>query len=290
MRLRTVLVAVGCALVALVPAAALAKNTSKPKPRYYLALGDSLSQGVQPNAAGTSVETKKGYANDLYKAEKKKLHGLRFKDLGCPGETTASMMNGGKCPYKQGNQLAAAEKFLKHHKGHIAFVTIDIGANDVDGCVKNGVIDGTCLAKGVNSIKTNVPKIAAALRKAAGKKVKIIAMTYYDPFLAEYLKGGSGKGVAQASQSLAKQVNDDIVNGYTPSHIKIADVATTFKTYTPFSGPGSQNATYKGQTVPVAVARICQWTWECTPAPRGPNIHANVTGYQKIAKTFKRGL
>ena len=32
-----------------------------PEPTYYLALGDSLAQGVQPNAAGVSVMTRDGY-------------------------------------------------------------------------------------------------------------------------------------------------------------------------------------------------------------------------------------
>ena len=292
MRLRTVLVAVGCALLALAPVAALAKPSHKQtKPKYYLALGDSLAQGWQPNASGKSVPTNKGYPNDLYKAEKKKRKGLKLKDLGCGGETTTTMIKGGICHYPQGNQLAAAVKFLKQHKGHVAFVTIDIGGNDVDNCVtKSGTIDGTCLAAGEQTIKTNIPKIASALRKAGGKKVRIIGMTYYDPFLSYYLKGGSARALAQASQSLAKQVNSDITNGYTPSNVKVADVAATFKTYTPFTGPGSQNATYKGQTVPVAVARICQWTWMCAAAPRGPNTHANVTGYKQIAKTFKKSI
>jgi hypothetical protein len=35
---------------------------------YYLALGDSLSQGVQPDAAGASVETGQGYADQLHAA------------------------------------------------------------------------------------------------------------------------------------------------------------------------------------------------------------------------------
>ena len=35
---------------------------------FYLALGDSLSQGVQPDAAGASVETGQGYADQLYAA------------------------------------------------------------------------------------------------------------------------------------------------------------------------------------------------------------------------------
>jgi hypothetical protein len=28
----------------------------------------------------------------------------------------------------------------------------------------------------------------------------------------------------------------------------------------------------------------------CAPAPRGPNVHANVTGYKQIAKTFKKSI
>ena len=38
----------------------------KPPVSYYLALGDSLAVGVQPDAAGTSVETPSGYADKLY--------------------------------------------------------------------------------------------------------------------------------------------------------------------------------------------------------------------------------
>jgi hypothetical protein len=37
----------------------------KPPVSYYLALGDSLAVGVQPDAAGASVETPSGYADQL---------------------------------------------------------------------------------------------------------------------------------------------------------------------------------------------------------------------------------
>ena len=33
--------------------------------RYYLALGDSLSVGIQPNSRGQQLETDKGYVNDI---------------------------------------------------------------------------------------------------------------------------------------------------------------------------------------------------------------------------------
>jgi len=39
-------------------------------------------------------------------------------------------------------------------------------------------------------------------------------------------------------------------------------------------------------SLPRNVARICQWTWECAPPPRGPNQHANPAGYRVIANAI----
>ena len=38
--------------------------------------------------------------------------------------------------------------------------------------------------------------------------------------------------------------------------------------------------------IPLAVAYICAYTWECAAPPVGPNIHANILGYGIIANTF----
>ena len=68
-------------------------------PVYYVALGDSLAQGVQPATPplppgvtlGQSIETDAGYANDLYDHYKRAFGGaLALVKLGCPGETTPS--------------------------------------------------------------------------------------------------------------------------------------------------------------------------------------------------------
>ena len=69
---------------------------------YYLALGDSLSQGVQPDAAGASVETGQGYPDQLYAMLHRSQPALRLVKLGCPGETTGSMIHGGICRYPGG--------------------------------------------------------------------------------------------------------------------------------------------------------------------------------------------
>jgi lysophospholipase L1-like esterase len=287
MRIKTAVVGGVCAACALAPASAVAKThgTGRTvKPSYYVALGDSLAQGVQPDAAGNSVETKQGYADFLYAAKKHTIKGLRLEDLGCPGETTQTMLKGGICKYVPGNQLTAAVRFIKTHK--IAFITLDIGANNVDSCANNGSINGTCLTQGIAQIGTDVPTILAKLRRAAGAKTKIAAMTYYDPFLADYLTP-STQPIAAASVPLAKNVNATLVKAFKAKNVRVADVAAAFDTYVPFT----TTATLAGHgTVPLAVAKICTLTWICAAAPRGPNIHANVAGYHAIEKVFAAKL
>src|SRR6185312_6929978 len=152
-------VAVGCS-------AAPARH--KPPVSYYLALGDSLAVGVQPDAAGTSVETRSGYADQLYAALRRSHPGLRLVKLGCPGETTVTMMKGGICTYPAGSQLAAAVRFLHAHRAHVSLITIDIGANDADGCVTRLSFGyfASCLTKSVPQVTTNLTKILTRLRQA----------------------------------------------------------------------------------------------------------------------------
>ena len=99
-----------------------------PPATYYLALGDSLAQGVQPNAAGVSVMTGDGYPDLVYTALHPSRPGLKLVKLGCPGETTASMINGGICRYRDGSQLAAAVAFLQAHRGRVPLVTPNTAA------------------------------------------------------------------------------------------------------------------------------------------------------------------
>jgi lysophospholipase L1-like esterase len=265
---------------------ASARSGSAP---YYLALGDSLAAGVEPDPSATSPGPKKikageeptqGYANDLYQAERTKDNGLLFEDLGCPGETTTTMTDGGKCSYAAGNQLAQAIDFIHDHK--IAFITIDIGGDNVDGCVTSTSIDASCANNGLASITTDARKILSALRQAAGPGVEIAAMTYYDPFLEAWLAGPDGQVLAAQSVALTKQVNSDLLSAFQGTNVQVADVANAFGTYIPFS----TTTTYAGRTVPVAVANICDWTWMCS-APVGPNIHPNTAGYHEIAAVLE---
>jgi lysophospholipase L1-like esterase len=281
------------------PAAAArqAQSGRHGRPVYYVALGDSLSQGVQPAtpplppgvALGQSIETDAGYANDLYAHYQRAFGGrLTLVKLGCPGETSTSMLTGtgSPCPYAQGSQLAAAVAFIAAHRSEVKLITIDIGANDIDGCASATTISQSCVTQGFASVAHNLPLILGALRKAAGKRTVIAGMNLYDPFLAEYLTGAAGQEVATESVALGQSFNQLLGKSYRAFGAATADVQGAFST-TDFT----TTATLPGVgTVPLNVARICEWTWMCAASPVGPNIHANATGYRHIAAAFERAI
>ena len=136
MRLR-ILLAVVVAMAVTACSGSPAPSAAHPRAAevtYYLALGDSLSQGVQPDAAGVSEQTRDGYPDLIYAVLRRNHPTLRLVKLGCPGETTSTMIHGGICRYHAGSQLAAAVAFLHAHHGRVLLVTIDIGANDPERC------------------------------------------------------------------------------------------------------------------------------------------------------------
>jgi lysophospholipase L1-like esterase len=284
------------AALAVCAATAAAKTvTTKGGPRYYLALGDSLSQGQQPNLKGVSSNTNQGYADDLYQDELARVHNLQLVKLGCGGETTQSMITGkgnkyaayNHCHPAGGSQLAAAVAFLKAHhaKGAVPLVTIDIGANDVDNCATDPS-PVTCAAAGTNQIATDVPKILAKLKKAAPKGTKLVGMNLYDPVLGGYFApaGSSANGLATLSVPLIKNINDTLGKADAANGFKTADVATAFDTYVPFT----TTVSWEGNQIPLAVAQVCAWTWACSTPPSGPNIHANKNGYLAITGAFEK--
>jgi lysophospholipase L1-like esterase len=246
---------------------------------YYLALGDSLSVGYQP--LPTPGDTNQGYTDDVYAALKVKDPSLVLVKLGCSGETTGTMINGGKCTdgrYPTGSQLTQAEAFLAAHKADTKYITIDIGANDVDGCATGGTIDPVCVAQGAVTITTNLNTIMSRLRAASGGVPKSAGMTYYDPFLAQWLTGLEGQVVATASVALLIGINTIETGLYNMYGFKVANVQDAFKT-TNFL---NQETVAPYGTLPVNVAAICKWTYMCSVG----NIHANPQGYQVIANAF----
>jgi lysophospholipase L1-like esterase len=277
------------------PAMAASRHFSE-RPSYYLALGDSLSVGIQPNSAGVNTPTSQGYVNDLYAKLAATDHRLRLAPLGCSGETTGTLINGGICTYRgdrnvsggvgtghpAGSQLAAAVAFLRRHR-NVTLITIDIGANDLNPCVVLPADQiAACVTKVLPQIAANLGTIMTALRAAGGDHVRIIGMSYYIPELAEWLTGPAGQAAAQQSVPLSEAFNQVLAGGYQAAGARVADVFTAFD-----SADFTNQVTLPGiGTVPQNVANICLWTWECVPPPQGPNEHANATGYAVIAQAF----
>jgi lysophospholipase L1-like esterase len=247
---------------------------------FYLSLGTSLSVGIQPNRAGQNRRTKEGYPDQLYAALSETRPKLRHVMLGCSGETTVTMIVGGICDYKEGSQLAEAVRFLQDHRGSVALVTIDMGANDVEPCGRlSGDAQALCVATALGNVVVNLQRILGELR-AAGPGVLIVGMNYYNPFLAAWFQEPNGPALAFASDELLSALNFWLEVIYTnPAFgVPVADVAGAFLSsdFRPFE-PGG---------IPRNVLMICQLTWMCAPPPVGPNIHANADGYGVIAEAF----
>jgi lysophospholipase L1-like esterase len=252
---------------------------------YYLSLGDSLAVGVQPDSSGASVPTEDGYANRLYGMLHGKLRGLRLVKLGCSGETTVTMIHGGICSYPGGSQLAAAEAFLRQHRGRVALVTIDIGANDPNSCILGGLPAGKipgCVNGTIGRTLGDLRVIMSGLRSAGGNQVPIIGMTYYVPELAGWLVSRSGKEIAVLTERLVAGYNGMLSRVYRQYGAEVANVFGAFR-----SADFTSKVRLPGYgLLPRNVATVCDWTWACASSPRGPNEHANNTGYAVIARQF----
>lgn len=246
-------------------------------PHYYVALGDSLSRGYMPGPG----DTDQGYADVLYARLKLKDPSLQLVKLGCSGETTTTMIEGGKCTdrYPLGtSQLEVAEQFLRDHLGQVTHLTIDIGANDVAGCAAGGSIDYACVAQGTTSIATNLQTILDGITAADGKLPKSAGMSYYDPFLANWLAGTNGQIVATASVTLLVAINAIETLEYGEHGFRTADVQTAFHT----ADFGHKRFVAGYGSLPRNVADICQFTYMCSQQ----NIHPTVQGYKIIANAF----
>jgi len=254
-----------------------------PPATYYLALGDSLSQGVQPDPSGVSEPTQDGYADQLYTVLRRSQPGLRLVKLGCPGETTGSMIHGGICRYRGGAQLAAAARFLRAHRGHVSLVTLDIGANDPYSCILKPSLTklARCVASFIPEAGRNLNTILNRIHQAS-PGTKVVAMNYYLPTLAEWRHGWVGEMIARTAELAADGYNTLLAKVYRAHGVRVANVFSAFHT----SDFGADVTVPGYGSLPRNVAAICQWTWECAAAPRGPNEHANQTGYRVIARAF----
>jgi lysophospholipase L1-like esterase len=266
---------------------AVTRAASGAEPPYYLALGDSLAQGVQPLPNHTLVNTNQGYVDSVYAYYRLRHPQLQLAKLGCSGESTTTMRFGlSNCKYSKGSQLEDAKEFLHTHR--VLFVTLTIGGDDELACVNPAntlnPIDAACLVQGTTAIETNLPEILKELRDAAGPNVPIIGSNYYDPFVAAVvlLPGVQGQMLANDSLQIALDLNARLANRYSDAGMPVADVARAFR-MTDF-------ANVPGFNIPLNAFLALTWTWIGAPPPRGPDVHPNAAGYVVIASAFIRTI
>ncbi len=267
-------------LFALAPATLATSHSNGPPfhlfgpKQHYLALGDSLAFGVQPNCIPpvlVPANCTHGYVNDLFQI----LQNEGTKDVtnfGCPGESTSTFINGG-CPFGPPGfvQLDFAVKFLLANPGKVSPVTLDIGSNDLlpditltpSGCtLDTSKFDDQLKTLDSNLKGTILPALQGALTVNGRVTGSIVMMNYYDAF----------QNVCPITVPFVQTLNQHLADDVSGFGI-IVDVFGAFG-----GAPTPPNPL------------ICKYTWMCTPPPLGPNIHANDLGYSVIADTFAAAI
>lgn len=229
---------------------------------YYMAIGDSLGFGFQPDLDFTH-----GYANYFYNDLKN--HGVQHYDnLACPGETSATMINGG-CPYPflrkylyTGPQLKAAVNYLHKHAGQVSPVTLDIGANDLLSDLNSSTcsISSTWAADLAtldhNLTQTILPQLVAALTVNGKVTGDLLLMNYYDPY----------QNLCPNTLPYIQEINAHLA-------ADAAGFAILVNVFTPLGGTTSPNS------------NLCNEIWICSIFK---DIHAKDAGYQVMAHAFEQ--
>ena len=237
----------------------------------FLALGDSFAFGFHlaqynqeiANNTYNPSSFNDGYDADFYRDLQGILSGITEVNYSCPGETTASFVNGGcafhsstsslhsSYPVSQ-SQLQAAVSYMQTHPQSV--VTIDIGVNDAinlsDICQaqSNPVNCYNQRTAGVlSSVQQNYDTILGALQKAAPQS-RIILVKAPDPV---YYDG---------SDALVNGINTIVDNEASSRNLREADTYDIFN-----------------------ASNVCSLTNFCSSLS---DFHPNAAGYSAMASVI----
>ncbi len=235
--------------------------------------------GEQPTALHPrGAPTADGFAEDLVALEAQRGEMLGLVRLGCPGETTSGMIRGdGHCYEPPASQLGTAVSFLAAHRDAPGLVTLDIGFNDVNPCLRRGALDQPCLDAAIAVLRVQLQTIVRSLRAAGGPRVHLVGVGAYDPYLADWRRGPLGASFAAASERAFARVNLTMSAVYASFGVPMVQVA---------SAMDRRDQASAGASLAVDASQTCSLTWMCAPAPFGPNLHPNDHGYSVIAEAI----
>jgi lysophospholipase L1-like esterase len=241
------------------------KETASPGPRsYYLALGDSIAYGFQPDKAKAGASPSAfdtGYV-DVFAARLRKLSPkIRVVNYGCPGESTVTFTRGG-CPWLaegnklhdafRGSQLKAAQSVLRAHPGEVSPITLTLWGNDVAPLSEKGKRAPRAIA----SVASRLKSILQALR-AGAPTAEIIVTGAWNPEVEQL----------EQTQPLYRSLDAAIARAATASRARVAN------TFAAFNGPGN----FRGQR-----ARLCALTYLCSQG----DVQPTNAGYRGMADAF----
>jgi lysophospholipase L1-like esterase len=234
---------------------------------WYVALGDSLAAGYQPGAGDDKAG---GYVGLVLDAKQDASPKTKLLNLACSGETSTTLVNGGRCSYEEGSQLNEAIEFLKAHQNTTRLVTVTIGANDVTPCL-TAPDRNACVQQRLTALAGNLQQVLSKAH-AAAPDADILVTNYYNPYLALYFVDPA---LAQITTGLQAALNNTIA-AVTAPYGSTVDVATAFQSIDTTMVNG----------VPTNVGVICRLTWMCSRN----DIHANDAGYELIGETVAAAL
>jgi lysophospholipase L1-like esterase len=231
--------------------------------QHYLALGDSMAFGYQPD-----LDFDHGYVDDFGQDLEQRYHVLDYANLSCPGETTTSMIDGG-CPYPflrkyfyLDTQLQAALRYLTTFRGEVSPVTLNIGVNNVlfdadpSTCsVNQSQFNADLSTMDSDLTGTILPELKAAMTVNGVMTGDLIMIGYYDPY----------ENLCPNSLTYAEELNQHLrqdSQGYGPMIDSLA--------------------AFGGTAVPNP--HICAYTWICSVFH---DFHATDLGHRVVANAIE---
>ena len=289
MAVRYRLVGIAIALGACLLPAPAGRTAAPPARPLYLALGDSLAAGMQPDASGRDRPTTHGYVDVVARSLARSHSGLTHRTLSCGGATSVTLLHGGETCQPDGDpgQLKRAEQILAASSTTV-LVTLDVGDNDIEACINGdtGSVNSTCVKRGEAKLRQNLPQIARRLRVATPASTPVIGLVDYDQFLSLWLQGANGRAAAKRSLAIIRRLNQIVTSIYRNAGLVVADASGRFATEDLahrrwLNGHGS---------VPLNVYKICTLTWACSPEPIGHDDHARPAGYYQLGEAILDAL
>lgn len=263
-----VLVGLTLALAVLVVAA----RGATPSESYYLALGDSITYGLQPTKAKPGARPSDfttGYVDVVAARLRKRSSSLEVVNYGCPGESTVTFTRG-RCPafadriklhdVFSGSQLGAAVAFLRAHPGDVSPITLTLFGNDwlpvlLDTCQGNAACAQERGPKEIAAFGTRLTSIIRKLR-AAAPTAQIVVTGAWNPDPSQLV----------ALKATYSSLETTIVRAAAPSHARVARMIPVF------NPPGKTRA------------RLCALTFICSQG----DPHPTDAGYRAMADAVLR--